>query len=124
MLSNSSASRNRRKGPRRFLKLAIVIDGTDALSEKFTEQTSTRVVTKDGGLFTTARRLRIGSTIRVSTSSIPHAARASRVESPGADGPVVSDAAVREKRGAGACCGSGANTGALGAGRNCGTGCA
>ena len=25
MLSNSSASRNRRKGPRRFLKLAIVI---------------------------------------------------------------------------------------------------
>ena len=67
MLSNSSASRNRRKGPRRFLKLAIVIAGTDALSEKFTEQTNTRVVTKDGGLFTTARRLRIGSTIRVST---------------------------------------------------------
>ena len=27
MLSNSSASRNRRKGPRRFLKLKIVVDG-------------------------------------------------------------------------------------------------
>ena len=76
MLSNSSASRNRRKGPRRFLKLAIVIDGTDALSEKFSEQTFTRVVTKDGGLFTTARRLRIGSTIRVSTPDAKFSAEA------------------------------------------------
>ena len=67
MLSNSSASRNRRKGPRRFLKLKIVIDGTDAFGERFNEQTETRVVTKDGGLFTTGRRLRIGQTIRVST---------------------------------------------------------
>ena len=67
MLSNSSASRNRRKGPRRFLKLKIVVKGTDALGEAFVEPTETRVVTKDGGLFTTARRLRIGSTVRVST---------------------------------------------------------
>jgi hypothetical protein len=67
MLSNSSASRNRRKGPRRFLKLKIVVDGTDALGEKFSEQTETRVVTKDGGLFTTTRRLRIGQAVRIST---------------------------------------------------------
>lgn len=67
MLSNSSASRNRRKGPRRFLKLKIVVDGIDALGEKFQETTETRVVSKDGGLFTTAKRLRVGSTVRVST---------------------------------------------------------
>ena len=67
MLSNSSASRNRRKGPRRFLKLKIVVSATDAFGDNFTEPTETRVVTKDGGLFTTAHRLRIGSTIRVST---------------------------------------------------------
>ena len=62
MLSNSSASRNRRKGPRRFLKLKIVISGTDALGDKFIEQTETRVVSKDGGLFTTTKRLRPGTT--------------------------------------------------------------
>ena len=67
MLSNSSASRNRRKGPRRYLKLKIVVDGTDAFGEKFTEPTETRVVTKDGGLFTTTHRMRIGSSVRVST---------------------------------------------------------
>lgn len=67
MLSNSSASRNRRKGPRRFLKLKIVVDGTDVNSEKFSETTETRVVSKDGGLFTTAHRLRIGQNVRVST---------------------------------------------------------
>ncbi len=76
MLSNSSASRNRRKGPRRFLKLKIVIDGTDAFGEKFNEQTETRVVTKDGGLFTTGRRLRIGQTIRVSTPDSKFSAEA------------------------------------------------
>ena len=77
MLSNSSASRNRRKGPRRFLKLKIVVDGTDAFGERFNEHTETRVVTKDGGLFTTARRLRIGQTIRVSTPDAKFSADAS-----------------------------------------------
>jgi hypothetical protein len=76
MLSNSSASRNRRKGPRRFLKLKIVVDGVDALGEKFKEQTETRVVTKEGGLFTTARRLRIGQTLRVSTPDAKFSAEA------------------------------------------------
>jgi hypothetical protein len=76
MLSNSSASRNRRKGPRRFLKLRIVVDGTDALGDRFNETTETRVVTKDGGLFTTARRLRIGQTIRVSTPDAKFSAEA------------------------------------------------
>ena len=76
MLSNSSASRNRRKGPRRFLKLKIVVDGTDALGEKFNEQTETRVVTKDGGLFSTAHRLRIGQSVRVSTPDLKFSAEA------------------------------------------------
>ncbi|MBK6313905.1 MAG: hypothetical protein IPF53_06165 [Blastocatellia bacterium] len=67
MLSNSSASRNRRKGPRRYLKLKIVLSGSDALGETFTETTETRVVTKEGGSLITTRRLRIGSTLRVST---------------------------------------------------------
>ena len=67
MLSNSSASRNRRKGPRRYLKLKIVLSGSDALGETFTETTETRVVTKDGGSLVTTRRLRIGSSLRVST---------------------------------------------------------
>jgi len=68
MSSNTSSSaRNRRQGPRRFLKLKIVVEGTDALGEKFREETETRVVSKDGGLFTTARRLRIGSNVRLMT---------------------------------------------------------
>lgn len=67
MLSNSSASRNRRKGPRRFLKLKIVLSGTDALGESFSEKTETRVVTMEGGSLVTSRRLRIGSTVKIST---------------------------------------------------------
>lgn len=82
MLSNSSASRNRRKGPRRFLKLKIVIEGQDAYGERFTEYTETRVVTKDGGLLITPRRLRVGSTIRLSTP----------------DGKFSSDVVVRNAR--------------------------
>ena len=76
MLSNSSASRNRRKGPRRFLKLKIVVSGTDALGDKFIEQTETRVVSKDGGLFTTTKRLRIGQPVRVSTPDAKFSAEA------------------------------------------------
>jgi|SRR6185369_12434508 hypothetical protein len=76
MLSNSSASRNRRKGPRRFLKLKIVVAGTDVHGEQFTETSETRVVTKDGGLFTTAHRLRIGQNIRVSTPDAKFSAEA------------------------------------------------
>ena len=67
MNSNSSASRNRRKGPRRYLNLKIVVDGTDAFGERFSDHVATRIVTRDGGLFITSRRLRIGSTVRVST---------------------------------------------------------
>jgi len=67
MLSNSSASRNRRKGPRRFLRLKIIVEGADAQGEKFTDHTETRVVTKDGGLFTTPHRLRVGQSLRIST---------------------------------------------------------
>jgi len=67
MLSNSSASRNRRKGPRRFLRLKIVISGTDALGEKFEESTETRVASKDGGLFLTSRRLKVGQPIHIAT---------------------------------------------------------
>lgn len=76
MLSNSSASRNRRKGPRRFLNLKIVVDGTDAHGERFSERTETRVVSRDGGLFTTTRRLRVGSTVRISTPDAKFSAEA------------------------------------------------
>ncbi|MCC6745152.1 MAG: hypothetical protein IT175_14920 [Acidobacteria bacterium] len=86
MLSNSSASRNRRKGPRRYLKLKIVLSGSDALGESFTESTETRVVTMDGGSFVTSRRLRIGSTVRISTPdgkfNAPAAVRNSRHDAP------------------------------------------
>jgi hypothetical protein len=76
MSSNSSASRNRRKGPRRYLTLKIVLDGTDAFGERFSDTATTRVVTKDGGLFITARRLRIGSTVRISTPDARFSAEA------------------------------------------------
>ncbi|HQR39497.1 MAG TPA: hypothetical protein PLF26_13975 [Blastocatellia bacterium] len=77
MLSNSSASRNRRKGPRRFLKLKIVVDGTDAQGEKFRESTETRVASKDGGLFITTRRLSVGSSVKISTPDGKFSANAS-----------------------------------------------
>ena len=67
MLSNSSASRNRRKGPRRYLKLKVVLSGNDAMGEAFSETTETRVVTKDGGSIVTTKRLRIGSGVRIAT---------------------------------------------------------
>jgi hypothetical protein len=66
-MSMSSASRNRRQGPRRFIKLKITIEGTDAHGQQFTEDTETRVVSKDGGLFTTTHRLRIGSSLKLQT---------------------------------------------------------
>ena len=76
MIGNSSTSKNRRQGPRRYLNLKIVVDGTDAFGEKFSERTETRVVTRDGGLFITGRRLRVGSSVTISTPDAKFSAEA------------------------------------------------